>query len=81
MVIGKCGSGITFLAKHWEKESLGKSNWDGEDLNRVRLLEKVYRYFPNEFCHFGGVTDVDCVGRYKVNPKGKCRYKDSDEQN
>jgi len=44
MVIGKYGLGITSLAKHWEKENLVKSNWDGEDLNRVRLLERVYRY-------------------------------------
>jgi hypothetical protein len=45
-VIGKYGLGIIFSDKRWERASLVKSSWDGEDLNPVRLLERGYKYFP-----------------------------------
>jgi len=44
-VIGKYGSGITFSVRPWERGSLAKSSWDGEDLSLVKLLGKVCRYY------------------------------------
>lgn len=29
------------------RESLGKSSWDGEDLNRDKLVAMAYRYYPH----------------------------------
>ena len=69
MLIVKLGSGIIFWDKHWERENLERSSWDGEDLNLAKLLEMECRHYQLIFGEADGRSPLNLFERKVWIPK------------